>query len=63
MLTLKTRVFEENGNWFFRWDNVDVPTMCGVTNPLKTKEATETERQRFMEAKQKKRPLVVFESV
>ena len=62
MLTIKTKVFQEGGSWFFRWDNVDVPTVCGVTMPLKTKEEAESEKERFIEAERKKRPWVVIES-
>jgi hypothetical protein len=61
MTTFKVRVFDEGGSWFFRWDNVAVPTACGVTKPLKTKEEAESERRRFMEAEKKKRSLVAFE--
>jgi len=56
MVTFKVRVFEERGSWFFRWDNVDVPTVCKVSAPLNSKEEAEAERQRFMEAEKKKRP-------
>jgi hypothetical protein len=62
MTTFRTRVFEEKGNWYFRWDNVAVPTVCGVTKPLKTKEDAESEKQQFVEAEKKKRSWVVFES-
>jgi len=60
MTTFKIRVFEEGGRWFFRWDNVAVPTACGVTKPLETKEEAESERQCFMEAEKKKRSWVAF---
>ncbi len=62
MTTFRTRVFEEKRNWYFRWNNVAVPTACGVTQPLKAKEDAESERQKFVEAEKKKRPWVVFES-
>jgi hypothetical protein len=62
VITFRTRVFEEGGSWFFRWDNVAVPTVRGITNPLRTKEEAESERQRFMDAEKRKRPWVAFES-
>jgi hypothetical protein len=40
---------------------VTVPTACGISEPLKIKEEAESERQRFMEGENKKRPWVVFE--
>jgi hypothetical protein len=61
-MTFRTRVFEEKSNWFFRWDNVAVPTACRVIGPLKSREEAESERQKFVAAEKKKRPLVVFES-
>jgi hypothetical protein len=62
MLTIRVRIFEEGGSWFFGWDNVYVPTVCGVTKPLKTKEEAESERERFIAAEKKKRSWVVIES-
>ena len=62
MTTFNIRVFEEKGNWFFRWDNIAVPTACRITGPLTSKEEAESEKQRFIEAEKKKRPWVVFES-
>jgi hypothetical protein len=62
MTRFKIRVFKENGSWFFRWDNVAVPTACGVTGPLSSKNEAEFEQQRFVEDETKKRPLVTFES-
>ena len=61
MTTFRTRVFEENGRWFFRWDNVHVPTVCGVTMRLASKENAESEMRYFMETERKKRPSVTFE--
>jgi hypothetical protein len=62
MVTFKVRVFEQDGSWFFRWDNVNVSTVCKVSAPLKSKDEAEVEKQRFMDAEKKKRPWVVFES-
>lgn len=62
MVTFKVRIFEENGKWFFRWDNVDVPTVCRVTGPLDSREEAESEKKQFIEAEKKKRPWAVFES-
>jgi hypothetical protein len=56
-------VFNERGSWFFRWDNVDVPTVCSVAGPFGTKEEAESEQSRFVEDEKSKRPLVFFESV
>jgi hypothetical protein len=61
MTTFRVRVFEQNGNWFFRWDNVAVPTACGITSPLASREDSESERQTWMETEKKKRPWAVFE--
>jgi hypothetical protein len=58
--TFRTRVFEENGSWFFRWDNVLSGT-CSVTPPLATKEDAESGRQGFIDVEKKKRPWLVFE--
>jgi hypothetical protein len=46
----------------FPVDNVDVPTVCGLTPPLGSREEAEQERRRFEEAERTKRPWVVFES-
>jgi hypothetical protein len=61
MATFRMRVFEEKGAWFFRWDNVHVPTVCRITVPLATKEEAESEMRHFMETERKKRPWVTFE--
>jgi hypothetical protein len=55
-------VFEQNGSWFFRWDNIDVPTVCYVTSPLESKEQAESEKQLFMESEKQKTGMVSFES-
>jgi len=63
MITFRTRVFENNGNWFFRWDNIAVPRACGLSEPLKTRSEAERERQQFVDAEKRRRPyLALFES-
>jgi hypothetical protein len=58
----KIRVFEQGGAWFFRWDNIDVPTVCYVTPPLASKEQAESKKDAFMEAEKQKNGMVAFES-
>lgn len=60
--TFKTRVFQDKGSWFFRWDNVHVATACRVIEPLGTREDAESEKERFVETERQKRPWVVFET-
>jgi hypothetical protein len=55
MARFRTRVFQENGNWFFRWDNITHPTACGIVGPLATRDAAELEKRRFIEAETEKR--------
>jgi hypothetical protein len=62
MRRFRTRIFEENGRWFFRWDNVDVQTVCRVTPPLASREEAESRKQDFMDAEQRKNGMVSFES-
>ena len=62
MAAFRVRVFEENGQWFFRWDNMQAASACGVSSPMSTREAAESERQLFMENERKKRPWVMFET-
>jgi hypothetical protein len=62
VIRFRLRVFQENGNWFFRWDNLDVPTMRGLTGPLQTRNEAESARHKFTSAETKKRPWVTFES-
>ena len=62
MRTFRVRIFENNGNWFFRWDNVHVPTVCGVTMPLRTKQEAESQKKDFIEAERIRHPWTVFES-
>lgn len=61
MAKFRTRVFEQGGSWFFRWDNIDVPTVCGVTPPLGSREEADAERRRFEDYEKRKRPWVLFE--
>ena len=62
MVESRVRVFGERRWWFFRWDNILIPTACKVVGPLASKEEAEAERQRFMDAERRKRPWVVFET-
>ena len=59
--TFRIRVFEENGSWFFRWDNVAVPTVCSVTPPLRTREEADSEKKRFIESEREKTRGATFE--
>ncbi len=61
MRKFKLRIFVENGNWFFRWDNIDFPTACGVTPPLRSRHAAEFRMQQFAAAELRKFPWTVFE--
>jgi len=62
MRRFRTRIFEQNGSCFLRWDNLDVPTVCYVTPPLASKQEAESRRNAFMEAELKKNGLTSFES-
>jgi hypothetical protein len=61
MRTLRVRVLSENGKWFFRWDNVHVPTACDIKGPYDRKEDAEAERQRFVDSEREKPFGTVFE--
>jgi hypothetical protein len=63
MRRFKLRIFEANGKWFFRWDNVDVPTRCGVTMPLRSKAHAESRMHDFVNTEESKRPWTIFEYV
>jgi len=62
MRAFRLRIFEENGRWFFRWDNVNVPTACGLTLPLATRQEAESEMQGFVKTETPNHPWTVFES-
>lgn len=62
MRTFRVRIFEDHGKWFFRWDNVDVPTVCGITTPLSSRQDAESQMQAFIEAERSKHPWTAFES-
>lgn len=62
MRRFRVRTFEENGSWFFRWDNLDVPTACYVTPPLASRQEAESMKNTFIEAERKKNGSTSFES-
>jgi hypothetical protein len=62
MITYRLSVFEQNGNWFFKWSNAANPKVCGGSGPLKSKEEAESAKEEFIEAEKKKRPWAVCES-
>lgn len=61
MRKFRVRIVEAKGKWFFRWDNVHVPTACGVSMPLCAKRDAESQMQQFMETERSKYPWTVFE--
>jgi hypothetical protein len=61
MRKFRLRIFEANGKWFFRWDNVDVPTKCRLTMPLPSKALAESRMHDFIDAERAKRPWTIFE--
>ncbi len=63
MRRFRTRIFEIDGNWFFRWDNIDVPTVCYVTPPLASKEQAESKMHEFVETERKKNGIAIFVEV
>ena len=60
MRRFRTRIFEISGNWFFRWDNIDVPTVCDVTPPLVSKEEAESQMHEFIETEREKNGITIF---
>lgn len=66
MTTFKTAVFESDGSWWFRWWNVSLdpaaPLARNLVGPCKDQQEAEAKKQEFVEAEEKKRPWVVFES-
>ena len=60
MRTFRVRIFEDRGNWFFRWDNVHVPTKCRVTVPLRSKALAESKMHEFIDAERRKHPWTAF---
>jgi hypothetical protein len=69
MKLFKVAVYQDrNGNWYFRWWNVNPfdaqasPLHQGLVGPCKYKEGAEAKRRKFMEAEKQKHPWTVFES-
>lgn len=62
MRNFKVKIFAIKGKWFFRWDNVHVPTVCGLTLPLATQQDAESAMRNFVTTEKRRHWWTVFES-
>jgi hypothetical protein len=61
---MRTRVFEQQGKWWFKWWNaIDTSHKASDTDgPFGTKESAELERQRFEKERREKYPTEPIQS-
>jgi hypothetical protein len=64
MRRFRLAVYEENGNWLFRWSNISEPEwpplLEKIIGPCKDRQEAEAEKQKFIAA-EKDKPGTVFE--